>query len=205
MSRPDLAEVLADADPEDDLRAQFEQNRRDLEELPAWARDSLPTFGEPADSASATADLQVVHPAPWWYRLLSRWFPDRCREIPEAVNPERIVLRQFAVVLRYVYLQQFASSEDARWQHSHQWRRTFALGLWGRYRERRLGGKYSRRVRAPYFYTMGRDVIHQVRFPSKGHTSLFIGLWRDDDLKEYHRVGRGVHWEEHIRVKVKRI
>lgn len=79
----------------------------------------------------------IEHPAPWWYRLAARYFPDRCREIPEARNPERVVLRQVALVKRYVYLQQFASPEDPRFMHSHQWHRTFAFGLWGSYREAR--------------------------------------------------------------------
>jgi hypothetical protein len=143
------------------------------------------------------------HPAPWWYNILNWLFPDRCREIPEAVNPDRFVLRQFAIVKRYVYLQQFASSEDAQWMHSHQWRRTFAIGLWGSYTEVRHG--IRRRVRAPYFYTMGPDVVHRVEDPSPGHTSIFVGLFRDDSLKRYFPSDGGMPWEEHIKVKVKRI
>jgi len=144
------------------------------------------------------------HPAPWWYRLAECWFPDRCREIPEAVNPDRIVLRQFALVKRYAYLQQFASSEDSSWMHSHQWLRTIAIGLWGSYTERRIAG-WARRVCAPYLYTMDAGVVHHVLHPSLGHTSIFIGLWRNDDLKKYYFSDQGVPWEEHIKVKVKRI
>lgn len=143
------------------------------------------------------------HPAPWWYRVAERYFPERCREIPEARNPERIVLRQFAVIKRYLYLQQFASSEDCRYMHSHQWHRTFALGLWGSYTEQRHN--LRRRVKAPYFYTMGKDVIHHVIWPSPGHTSLFLGLWRDDNMKYYFKVGQGIPWKAHIKVQVKRI
>ncbi len=143
------------------------------------------------------------HPQPWWYRLAARLCPDRCREIPEAVNPDRIVLRQVALVKRYVYLQQFASGEDPRWMHSHQWHRTIALGLFGSYTERRHN--VARLVRAPYLYTMGPDVIHQVIDPSPGHTSIFVGLWRDDSMKFYFERGAGVFWEDHIKVKVKRI
>lgn len=144
------------------------------------------------------------HPAPWWFRLASRLWPDRCREIPEAVNPSRIVLRQVALWPRHVYLQQFASGEDPRYFHSHQWRRTFAIGLWGSYTERRLN--VYRRVRAPYLYTMGRDVLHHVLAPSPGHTSIFVGLFRNDNLKVYCPSGLGaVGWEKHIKVKVKRI
>lgn len=143
------------------------------------------------------------HPKPWWYRLAERWVPDRCREIPEAQNPNRIVLRQVAIIKRYLYLQQFASSEDIRYMHSHQWRRTFALGLWGSYTEQRLN--IARRIKAPYFYTMGSDVVHHVIWPSKGHTSLFLGLWRDDNMKYYFKVGQGIPWDLHIKVKVKRI
>lgn len=148
--------------------------------------------------------LKLFHwPKPWWYKLAERLVPDRCREIPEAVNPDRIVLRQVALVKRYVYLQQFASGEDPNWMHSHQWRRTFALGLWGAYIERRLNVR--RVVRAPYFYTMGVDVVHQVTDPTRGHTSIFVGLGRNDDFKFYFRTGQGVPWEDHIQVKVKRI
>lgn len=146
----------------------------------------------------------LEHPKPWWYRLAERICPDRCREIPEARAPERIVLRQVALWKRHVYLQQFASSESASWAHSHQWHRTFALGLWGGYVEHRLAGP-SRTRRAPYFYTMGADVIHRVALPSRGHTSLFVGLWRDDDLKHYFPTRVGVRWERHILKQVKRI
>lgn len=138
--------------------------------------------------------------------------PDRCREIPEAtdVTGQTILLRQVALVKRYLYLQQFANSEAHNWMHSHQWLRTVALGLWGSYTERRHG--ITRRIRAPYLYTMGADVIHQVVYPSTGHTSLFLGLWRRDDLKHYFWVKDGApptlvgqHWEEHVKVQVKRI
>lgn len=146
------------------------------------------------------------HPAPWWYRLAEKIMPGRCREIPEAQSPERIVLRQVALWKRYIYLQQFASGEDPHWMHSHQWSRTIAIGLWGQYCEQRLAGP-SRTRRAPYFYTMDASVIHNVRLPSAGHTSIFIGLWRDDDLKHYYpspAVNRFL-WSDHIKVMVKRI
>jgi hypothetical protein len=136
--------------------------------------------------------------------LAERWFPDRCREIPEAVNPDRIVLRQVALWSRHVYLQQFSSSEDSGWLHSHQFYWCIAIGLWGSYWEFRQAGKV-RVHRAPYFYMMDERVVHQVLFPSKGHTSIFIGLWRDDDLKVYLPADQDVPWEEHIQVKVKRI
>lgn len=126
----------------------------------------------------------VENPAPWWYRLASRLLPGRCREIPEAQNP-RIVLRQFAIIKRYVYLQQFASSEDERYMHSHQWHRTIAIGLWGRYVERRIAGP-DRARRAPYLYTMDASIVHHVQAPSRGHTSIFIGVGRDDSLKHYY-------------------
>lgn len=159
------------------------------------------------------------HPAPWWYRLAARLFPDRCREIPEAVNPNRIVLRQVAIIKRYVYLQQFSSSEDPRYMHSHQWHRTIAIGLWGGYTERRIAGP-DRKRRAPYAYTMDASIVHHVQDPGPGHTSLFVGLWRDDDLKFYYGAPEGdasdpwfvksprttrALWSSHIRKFVKRI
>src|SRR5687768_8513300 len=150
--------------------------------------------------------MNNVHPAPWWYRLAARHFPDRCREIPEAINPDRIVLRQVALVYRYLYIQQFASSEDMSWMHSHQWRFMIALGLWGSYTEKRLAG-VARRRDAPYFYTLDHTTVHHVQVPSAGHTSLFLGLWRDDDLKHYfpaHARGKRL-WSDHIQVLVKRI
>ena len=152
----------------------------------------------PKNSHNATTTPH--HPQPWWYHVAARYFPDRCREIPEARNPERIVLRQFALIKRYAYLQQFASSEDPGWAHSHQWRYTVALGLWGSYTETRLAG-WARRRCAPYLFWMDATVIHQVSVPSVGHTSIFIGLFRDDDLKHYYPVpaiGRK-HWEAHIK------
>ncbi len=128
--------------------------------------------------------MVTEHSAPWWFKLAERVCPSRTREIPEAQNPDRIVLRQVALIGRHLYLQNFASSEDPRYLHSHQWFRTFALGLWGGYVEHRLAGP-SRVRRAPYFYTMDASVIHRVAMPSSGHTSLFLGLWREDSLKHY--------------------
>ena len=151
---------------------------------------------------------ETEHPAPWWFCLALRFFPERCREIPEAQNPDRIVLRQVALIGRYLYLQQFASGEDPRWGHSHQWKYCIALGLWGSYLERRITG-CSKVRRAPYFYTIGKDTIHQVRHPSPGHTSLFLGVFRNDDLKYYydfHEIARSSRlWSEHVKKMVRRI
>ncbi len=145
------------------------------------------------------------HPAPWWYRLAEKVMPERCREIPEAQNPERIVLRQVALWKRHIYLQQFASGEDPEWMHSHQWHRTIAIGLWGHYVEHRHAGPTIWRG-APYFYTMDASVVHHVLGVSPGHTSIFIGLWRDDDLKHYYPASPERRlWSDHIKVMVKRI
>ena len=170
---------------------------------PLWRKGPGLVFGDDVEVTAAPPEQRREYPAPWWFRLAQRFFPGRCREIPEAIHPERIVLRQFAIVKRYCYLQQFASSEDPCYMHSHQWRRTFALGLWGSYTEQRLNVK--RRKVAPYAYTMGRDVIHHVQDPSPGHTSLFVGLFRDDDLKFYFHIARRIPWQAHIRKMVKRI
>lgn len=120
------------------------------------------------------------HPAPWWYRLLSHLFPNRCREIPEANNPDRLVLRQYAVKSRDWYLQQFASGEDPRYMHSHPYKLMIAIGLWGSYTEHRIAGA-PRRRRAPYFYVMDGGHVHHVQNPSPGHTSLFLGFGRQED------------------------
>lgn len=159
----------------------------------------------------------MQHPKTWWYRILSRLFPGRCREIPEATNPDRILLRQFAIIKKYVYLQQFASGENPDWMHSHSWPRgTLAIGLWGSYNERRFA--MSRHTRAPYIRRMGPDTIHQTLDPSKGHTSIFIGLGKKTDgLKRYFNARAMLHtgehekyvhtktWNDHIQRKVKRI
>jgi hypothetical protein len=158
------------------------------------------------------------HPKTWWFKLAEKWFPERCREIPEAVNPNRVVLRQVALIYRGLYLQQFASAEDPRFLHCHQWHRTYALGLWGAYTEHRMAGPAKRR-RAPYFYSMDASVVHHVQDVTPGHTSLFLGLWREDALKHYFGVPKVADapacegdpvtvpkkWEKHIRVMVKRI
>jgi hypothetical protein len=155
----------------------------------------------PAESSEGEVN---EHPKPFWYRLAERICPGRCREIPEAVNPDRIVLRQVALWKRFAYLQQFSSGEDFNFFHSHQWSRTIAIGLWGQYVEERIAGPLRLR-RAPYLYTMGADVVHRVDCPSPGHTSVFIGFFRDDDLKHYYpREGRRL-WSEHIKVMVRRI
>lgn len=143
-----------------------------------------------------------AHPAPWWYRLLAHYFPARCREIPEATDPTRILLRQFAIVKRRIYLQSFAGGEAPPMMHHHEGP-VLCLGLWGSYTETRLVG-WTRRVRAPYCYTMSRDVLHRVDDPSPGHTSIFILLRRE---RERHYIDPSVlvHWAEHVKQQVKRI
>lgn len=146
----------------------------------------------------------ATHPAPWWYRLARWFFPeiepgapwsqtwrDRCREIPEPVEPSRIIMRQFALVQRYVYLQQFCGAEDSRYMHSHPFRWMFAIGLWGRYREVRICGPDRQRI-APYAYTMDASIVHHVQDVSPGHTSVFIGIGRDDNLKHYYGAPRTI-------------
>ena|ERR1700761_5715461 len=123
-------------------------------------------------------------PKPRWFALLERLFPDRCREVPEPQDSSRIIMRQFAIVRTVAYLQQFCGSEDPRFLHSHQFRRSFAIGLRGAYYEFRLAGP-PRLRKAPYFYTMDASVIHQVRYPTADHLSVFVGIGRDDDLKRY--------------------
>ena len=156
------------------------------------------------DDSPTHALANNQHPAPWWFRLLRWAFPNRCREVPEAQNPGRILLRQFAIIKYHCYLQQFASGEDPEWMHSHQFKRVVAIGLWGAYTEWRMAGPPRKRS-APYLYSMGCDVVHHVMDPSKGHTSIFFGWGRDEDLKEYFPTGQGVLWSDHIKVMVKRI
>lgn len=140
----------------------------------AWAPD------KPYHHASA-----LEYPRTWWYRLALRLMPSRCREIPEPQDPTRIIMRQVAIVKRFAYLQQFCGGEDARYYHSHPWRRTFAIGLWGAYTERRLAGPPRRRL-APYCYVMDASVVHNVSDVSPGHTSIFVGIGRDESLKAYY-------------------
>lgn len=162
----------------------------------------------------------IEHPRPWWFRLALRLCPGRCREIPEAANPDRIVLRQVALIGRHVYLQQFASGEDPRFMHSHPYRFMIAVGLWGSYIERRIAGR-TRTRRAPYLYTMDGGHVHHVQAPTAGHTSIFVGIGREADGSEgdkhYYGVPRDavgvgypptslrLNWADHIQVKVERI
>lgn len=141
---------------------------------------------------------------PWWFRLAERIVPSRVREIPEANNPDRIVLRQVAIVRQHVYLHGFASGEDPDWFHSHQWRWLAAIVLWGSYTERRVN--ICRRVRAPHAYVMGPSTVHQVTEP-RSHCSLVIGWGRDESLRRYfHRDAlAGVPWTEHVKKQVRRL
>ncbi len=145
------------------------------------------------------------HPAPWWYRLAARIVPSRCREIPEARNPDRILLRQVAIIKRTAYMQQFASGEDDCYMHEHEFRRCICVGLWGGYTEKRWWG--TKVVRAPYLYTMLPDVVHQVTRPTPGHTSLFIGIGRFRERRYYHAhsPAKSWPWTEHVKKQVKRV
>ena len=145
-------------------------------------------------------------PKTWWYRLAERWFPSRCREVPEATDSNQVLIRQFAIVKKYIYLQQFASSENAKWMHSHPWSwGTVAIGLWGSVDDKHLGNDLrTKRKRAPYFNYYGPTLVHQSTNPSSGHTSIFIGLGRKTDDKNYFPAIRK-HWLRHIQKLVARI
>lgn len=168
-----------------------------------WAMSSR-RDAEIVDIMAARVDRH--YPKTWWFRLLERKFPDRCREIPEATDTRRILIRQFAIVKEHVYLQQFASGENEEWMHSHPWRRgTIAIGLWGSVRDKHLGNDMkTRRKFAPYLNYYGPTTIHQSTAPSPGHTSIFIGLGRKTDEKYYFSSERK-HWAQHILKMVKRI
>lgn len=160
------------------------------------------------------------HGPTWWYKILSRVMPGRCREIPHAQDTKRILIRQFAIVKRYVYLQQFASGEGKDHAHSHSWPwGTIAIGLSGFVQDyRHLTGTYSE-FHAPYIRYMSADHIHATVGASRGHTSIFIGLGiKNDFLKNYfqqinwrgtdEQYGKGcvrTSWRRHILKKVKRI
>ena len=136
--------------------------------------------------------------------------PSRCREIPEAQDPSRIVIRQFAIVKGRAYLQQFAGPEDVRWYHSHPWSKgTVAIGLWGSVAEETMGGPTNKRLWiAPYFRYMGPEFIHRTEPLGPGHTSIFIGLGKKTDDKFYYPKLDATtkrRWQEHVKKVVKRI
>jgi hypothetical protein len=189
--------------PREALRESLEQAAADVASWPPSLRAAVgdvwaATGGRAAEPEPAPPE--PVHPAPWWYRLASRLAPARCREIPEAQNPGRVLLRQAAIVLRSVYLQGFASGEDKRWYHAHgRW--LLVLGLWGGYTERRPGCT-PRRVRAPYVYAMHPAAYHQVSEPTPGHTSIAI-MWG----KGERTYAQPRSWQEHTPAgaRVKRV
>lgn len=143
----------------------------------------------------------MQHEKPWWFRLAERLVPERCREIPEALHPERFVLRQVALVRRRLYLQQISGSEDLEWAHHHEGP-ALCLGLWGSYWEKRLIGTWRKR-KAPYLLYMSRDIFHLVAWPSPGHTSLFLLIRRERD-RHYAPVDLR-HWKDHVLQQVRRI
>lgn len=147
----------------------------------------------------------VQQPATWWYRLAERYVPSRCREVPEAKHPDRILIRQVAIIPRVLYLQQIASDEHWGFMHRHEFRWAVCIGLWGSYCDRRLGRRTWTDVVAPYLRVMDGDVWHQVRSPSEGHTSLFLGLGRFQERRYCHCAIKTWSWEDHVTETVKRI
>jgi len=145
--------------------------------------------------------------APWWWAVVTKWFPERCREVPRAEDPEVLLLRQFAIVKKYIYLQQFASAESYDWYHSHPWSwGTIAIGLWGVIGEETIGGvRRHHSFKAPYFRYMGQQWVHRSFPMSPGHTSIFIGLGRKTNEKGYYRRPEYRHWTEHVEKVVNRI
>ena len=152
--------------------------------------------------------MPKFHPKPRWFKFLESRFPERCREIPEAIEPDKILLRQFAIIKGHVYLQQFASGENPLYFHSHPWRRgTIAIGLRGSVMDQNLVGFWRHRVvKAPYFRFMGPNTVHNTTDPSPNHMSIFIGLGKKTDAKGYwNEPAEPAHWEKHIQKKVKRL
>ena len=159
------------------------------------------------------------HPAPNWFKVLAALFPGRCREIPEATDPGRVLLRQFAIVKRVCYLQQFASGENPNYYHRHEFQRMLVIVLRGSYIERRPGAP-DRLVIGPCVYTMDDRIVHQVDEPSASHTSIFLGLRRRGE-RTYFRRGRArigvagrvasildltpIDWRAHVKRQVERI
>ena len=143
------------------------------------------------------------YPAPWWYRLAARLAPNRCREIPEATDPDRILLRQVAIVRRTVYLQQLASGENPEYVHRHEGP-VLCLGLWGSYTDYQLGCEQTR-IKAPYVRYMGRNVWHRVYAPSPGHTSLFAVLRRERERRYAYGGLYQWPWDKHVRERASRL
>lgn len=146
-------------------------------------------------------------PAPVWYRLARALLPSRCREVPEAQDPDTVLLRQFAIWRGRAYLQQFASAEHPDWYHTHPWTAgTLAIGLSGGLREWvYCGPVQTREFRAPYLRYMGPDHIHRSAPTGPGHTSIFVGFGRKTDHKYYLRAAKPVHWASHVMRQVKRL
>lgn len=153
----------------------------------------------------------MQHPKTFWYKILEKYFPSRCREVPEATEPNKILIRQFAIWKGRIYLQQFASGENPAWLHSHPWKKgTIAIGLWGSVVDCQVpGADQVRLYKAPYIRLMGPNHYHQTLDPSKGHTSIFIGLGEKTDFKYYlpkmEVFNLRKHWTTHIQKLVKRI
>lgn len=148
------------------------------------------------------------HPKPLWFKFLERVIPSRCREVPEATDPDRILLRQFAIIKGRAYLQQFASGENPLHYHSHPWRRgTLAIGLRGSVTDHGLVGYWRHRVvKAPYFRYMGPNTVHNTTDPSPAHMSIFLGLGKKTDDKGYWgEPAEPTHWTDHIQKLVRRL
>jgi hypothetical protein len=139
---------------------------------------------------------------PWWYALALRWIPSRCRAIPEATDPDRILLYQVAIWSRRIYLQSFASGEQVGWSHAHEGP-VLCIGLWGSYTDRALIGT-ERRIRAPYVRYLGREVWHRVADPSRGHTSIFVVIRRERE-RQYVSESAVIPWQQHVKKEVARI
>jgi hypothetical protein len=177
------------------LRESLERNAAEIDACPPSIRAM---FSRPTPRPSPP---EPKHAAPWWYRLASRFLPARCREVPEARSPERTLLRQAALVLRWAYLQGFASGEDPEWYHGHgRW--LLVVGLWGGYRELRPG-QPPRTRRAPYAFLMAPGELHAVDAPTRGHTSLAVFLSKGQRFYVRRSEVRG--WREHVQVEVRSV
>lgn len=138
-------------------------------------------------------------------KRLENLFPGRYREIPLAENPDKILIKQLAVLKKHVYLQSFVNGEGDDFVHSHSWKYgTIAVGLLGRVTDYNLGTNETKTIKAPYFRYMPPSTLHSTNNPVN-HLSIFIGLGQKiDDLKGYVAKNK-IPWNQHIKKFVKRL
>lgn len=173
-------------------------------------------FSAIAEEAKAAWDIAIDALC----RLLCILFPWRSRIVPAAEDPERPLLKQFAILragrFGALYLQHFVTPEPREFVHCHRWHSMRSWVLSGLFiEERPLDPNQRYHIHERFgSYSMSHTVIHRVEFWSRRCWTLFWmspelsdawGWWHVADRnapQPWKILGNFIPWRDHIQKRI---